>query len=116
MDKEPQPEEVVKELVRHLTTFRKQDEAQTYVLKQLEKLHPLTSIHAKKFYQTFYSGKEFKKNGLNVEELNRNFRLYFRTITGKHILDTVENKKLITRAIDYNNNLDIDLNEINEFF
>ena len=46
---------------------------------------------AKQFYQTFYSGKDFKvdkKVLLDVDVLSRNFRLYFKLKTGIQIIDS----------------------------
>lgn len=39
-----------------------------------------------------------------------------KALSGKEILDTVDNRKILNKVIDKNNSLDVDLKEVNDFF
>jgi hypothetical protein len=83
----------------------------------MQKLITFTSLEAKTFYQTFYSGKDFKKKvSLEIEGLYKNFRYYFKIKTNQEILDISENKNKISKVLDKDNSLDVDLKEIDAFF
>lgn len=96
--------------------MKEKEQVDSYANRHIKKQTTLDNEHAKRFFQTFYSGEEPKKDLLEVDTFNRNFRLYMKALSGKEILDTVDNRKILNKVIDKNNSLDVDLKEVNDFF